>query len=532
MRAFLSTLFISLLLVLNYLNRNCYAFYRPEALFLWLFIFIFLLLSLLVCRALKVEWLLYAFLLILVTDMAFGFVEWFYGLAKNAAGNKAAGYATMGMVIGAILFLFYKARKAVGRFFMQGAAAALVSAVLLGLVFPRHLYSFSPGTEAARPSNGKPDIFFIILDEHIGPAGIPDVGPVSARVREDLRRRYSHEGFTLYEKAYSNYTATLDSIPSVLNAKIYSRRRADVKDKILLKNKLFEKMSRQGYRINIYQGTHPDYSRSADFSFHKRFTYQSTATGYLQSLPLGIHEKIRVLFIHFIGSGKSEPIKKIIRFFTGGSRTHEDVMLGALAADRVLEQMKEDLRAEKNGTFFFAHLMIPHSSYVYDAGGGLLKPGQWEESGSPDEEVISAFNTVSSRMRKYPLYLGQIAALHKKLAGLFEAMKEAGVYDRATIVLMADHGSRIFLTVPTEQNRGRLTARDFIDGYSAFLAVKKGDFSSPLKTGTGISETKIPLIKVIGEFFETLPEASESLYQVYLQTDDPSFFASADMPDF
>ena len=76
-------LLTSLLLTLNYLHKNCYTFFRPEALLLWAVIFLCLYAVYLLCRALKAEWLVYAVFLLLVADMATGILHHLYIPAKN-----------------------------------------------------------------------------------------------------------------------------------------------------------------------------------------------------------------------------------------------------------------------------------------------------------------------------------------------------------------------------------------------------------------------------------------------------------------
>lgn len=535
-RDFLSTFFISLLLAFNYLHRNCYKFYRPEALIFWFVIFGCLAIVFLVCRAMKTPWVLYAFLLILVSDVAFGFIEKAYFSAKSSFGlNKGIGYSAVSALVLVIAFFVYKWRESVNRFFLPGAAVALASAIFFQALAPSHLYASSEGRGLPPVVNQKPNIFFIILDEHIGFAGIPDAGPVAARVRAVLAKRYEKEGFTLFERAYSNYFSTLDSIPSILNGKIYSQRRADVKNKKLIACRLFDQLSREGYRINIYQSTYPDYSEATRGGYQKCFTYRSTATGYLQGLPIGLKAKVGALVSHFVGSSESHPLKKLFRLLMK-RQTNEDLMTGALATDRVLEEVKKDFHDQKSGHLFFIHLLIPHSSYVYDSEGRLLDPCRWEESSALDEDRDAAGNTAEGRLRKYSLYFGQVLCLHKKLEKFFDAMKQAGIYNDATVVMMGDHGSRIFETAPLQKNRGRLTDRDLVDAYSAFLAIKPGAYSGALPAGReGSVRTKTPLIKAVGGFFDILSETNLKdgrFEKIYLQTENPAFFEAALMPDF
>ncbi len=45
--------------------------------------------------------------------------------------------------------------------------------------------------------------------------------------------------------------------------------------------------------------------------------------------------------------------------------------LGAMSAVSVLDRIVRDLRTAPRGTAFFAHLLIPHGAFLYDADCGL-----------------------------------------------------------------------------------------------------------------------------------------------------------------
>ena len=114
-------------------------------------------------------------------------------------------------------------------------------------------------------------------------------------------------------------------------------------------------------------------------------------------------------------------------------------------------------------------------------------------------------------------------------------MKENGSYASASILLPADPGSRIFLTVPSEKNRQRLTPQDRVDAYSAFLAIKNGGYDTRLPVNEGRREfVQVPLIKVIDDFLGLLSEEQlkdAALEKIYLQADDASLFSEDRMPD-
>jgi arylsulfatase A-like enzyme len=59
-----------------------------------------------------------------------------------------------------------------------------------------------------------------------------------------------------------------------------------------------------------------------------------------------------------------------------------------------------------------------------------------------------------------------------RLRGIFDAMRDAGIYQDALIVVHGDHGSRINLVEPTVNMIDRMADSDFLDAFSTLFAVK------------------------------------------------------------
>ena len=46
------------------------------------------------------------------------------------------------------------------------------------------------------------------------------------------------------------------------------------------------------------------------------------------------------------------------------------------------------------------------------------------------------------------------------------------MFDRAKVIIHGDHGSRLYLTEPTVDNKDELRKSDYVDSFSTLLAVK------------------------------------------------------------
>ena len=173
-------------------------------------------------------------------------------------------------------------------------------------------------------------------------------------------------------------------------------------------------------------------------------------------------------------------------------------MTGALAAEPVLKEVLKDVRAHRRGAAFFIHLLLPHSSYVLDRDGGLLSPQLWESAFS-DVKGDGVLNTSGDRLRKYALYKGQVRWAHTKLYDFFNELRFLGIYEESTIILVGDHGSRIYFFDSRFKDMQEIPREDYEAAFSNFLAVKESGFSG------GIVSDQVPALLVIGKLLGTLP---------------------------
>ena len=121
-------------------------------------------------------------------------------------------------LLGAIL-LCWLTRKHLSRVVTAIFAAMLAPTVALYALGGEQTSSSIARTRAGvdpAPANGLPTIVHIILDEHIGIEGIPDV-PDGRETKALIKSFFRSHGFRLFGHAYSRYADTRNSIPSMLN---------------------------------------------------------------------------------------------------------------------------------------------------------------------------------------------------------------------------------------------------------------------------------------------------------------------------
>ncbi|GEM_PF-2807757 len=513
----LNLLLFTLLFGSYYLHFHSYSMTRPESLLFFLVLFLGLLAPWLLCRLLKCDWVFYAPLLILSLDLSLGIFYSFYLFCKSAAGgSKEIAYTSIFFFGFFLFFIGFHIRSRI-----QSIARVLFLTTLL-LTVVTYPFSSNPfirvSHETRTPSpvpGNKPDLFFIILDEHIGIDGIPLSWESGKRLKETLIQNYGQNGFLLFTKAYSNNGFTGNSIPGILNSKVVLSRQGVFEKGVLLQNRLLEKLYREGYRINVYQSNFMDFTRSPDIPIRKSMTYNMYSMGLLQAAPLPVTDKLLILSANFAESYHSQPLKKIsLALFK-----HDWKLLSHLASEPVFREIAADLNTSPRNTVFFVHLLMPHYPYAYGDDGRILKPALWEANDCSDCGKDMR-NTVEGRQKKYLLYFNQVRHLYEELNQLFEQARRLGIYEESSFVLISDHGSRISLNLMDANHASQLTPQDYTDMFASFVAVKKGAYNPSFYKDRGpLIEDELPTVKIIGEFFSLALESDLSrpeLTKVYL----------------
>lgn len=329
---------------------------------------------------------------------------------------------------------------------------------------------------------GLPPVLHLILDEHIGVAGIPADAPGGARAARDLVTFYESQGFAVFGHAYSEYDRTYDSIANLLNAEktTVSRKHIDGYKYTLkiIRNLWFERLADAGYRIRVYQSDFLDLCEFPAVEYCAIYPINNLMSLRDQALP--VLSKARAVFGMFIKDTLSYKGATALHFFIKDNvsgtvlagwvdGSMDELELSNISSMAVFKRLADDIRAYPRGTAFVAHVLLPHFSYVYDEDCELeTDVGRWL---SRSEGYL--LNSEASRRERYGLYLAQVQCTTRQVESLLTALKSAGVYDEALVVVHGDHGSRISRVL---HNRGpweKLSKVDLIDIYSTLFVVKK-----------------------------------------------------------
>jgi hypothetical protein len=337
------------------------------------------------------------------------------------------------------------------------------------------------GIELA-PENELPTIVHIVLDEHIGIEGIPADVEHGPETKAQLKFFFQSYGFRLFGHAYSRYARTRDSIPNMLNYTSRPLRRAWVhggRNEVMEANRYFEDMHRLGYEIHALQVGFLDLCASSAQIIASCYTVDHTGIKSLEDTKISLGAKTILIYrlyarLSAIDNGLSY-LNAVVRVF---AERHgwdwpewwsDRLGMSALRATHTMSLLAKEVARSRSGQLFFAHLLMPHSPYIYNANCDERDPADWEPA--YDRAPLPP-NTTQARTQRYALHLEQVQCLYTRLDGMFRLWQEAGVFDRAKIIIHGDHGSRIWLHRPVASNREAMQVSDYADAFSTLLAIK------------------------------------------------------------
>jgi hypothetical protein len=505
---------------ITYLAGNSYPLISPEV---WIALCGIGLLALVVTSFTVNQWrvcyaLVVAVLIALFLDKQFGDI---------ADMNK---FSLIGLILGVIVF----ALKLKEKFYLT-MTAFFATWLISTLVLP--LWAEGPGAVHFVDkghlvgSNSSPRIIHLILDAHIGIEGIPTNTGLGKAVKEQIVAFYHRYDFFVYGGAYSHYFRTWDAIPNAMNFSAEPKQnawvtRAGPSSPFRMRtNNYFRVLSQRHYHLNIVESDILDFCSDSDknAALQGCTTYRAHALGALARVNLPVSQKVILVFLGYLKSSHRflaiAPIyQSIQRKFTSHGVpllswaedalwTPSSSFFGSINTMEIMEGLWDEVLMVPPGNVLFAHLLLPHYPYLYNADCSTHSSIEDWKTGTNFGEFRSLRNGQNSsqlREEQYSLYFQQLQCLYARLDKLFLGMKRAGVFDDSIIILHGDHGSRTFRHEPTPDNVALLTEDDYKDAFSTLYAIK-----IPGKPG-GYDSSVLPLEQLLAQFLQ-IPQELRSV---------------------
>jgi hypothetical protein len=339
---------------------------------------------------------------------------------------------------------------------MLGRRAALTIAVS-STVFALGVLAMPPTGDRVPPllPAGQPAgplgrvVVHLMLDEHIGPNGIPLDIPGGADARRQMTDFYLGQGFRLYPNAISDYSVTEKSLPALLwlddpishtdpmtelpfqggnaTSALFPRWHEQTP--------WFAQLNRDGYRVMVYSigGLFNLCTKANRPVVDICRIYRSDAL----NLDLWPGHRLRRIFAMM--ASRSLIVQKVCR---GIGACPALMMEYNVSSATAMDRVAEALQGASGDVAIFAHILLPHGPQALDA----------ECRPEPTPDLIA-----SDEVQLFSRYFEQIACTRLKVAAILDVLKERKALDRAVIIIHGDHGLRPEMVSPDEERWAPIT---------------------------------------------------------------------------
>ncbi len=322
---------------------------------------------------------------------------------------------------------------------------------------------------AARP----PPVVHLVLDEHIGLGGFPD-SPAGASARADVEARYQAAGFTVYPRAFSEYSLTANALPNALNFVTHDEHLEQLGGSgtpfpaVLPLNAYFSRMTELGYTTHVYQPAFVDLCESRAAPVATCATVPGNSLLTVERLGLSVPSRAGVVFRYWLANESYlyEKVRRVGARLGVPDQPAANARVGPGGALELLSRLEADLLAasDTDGNLYFAHLLVPHSPFFFDSDCDPTSHPLASDSEN-QEEVEAA-------------YLAQVQCVSRMITDFLERV-DGALGARAIVMVHGDHGARI-LPPPTRDEYGALDLRALADRYSAFFAIRTPTDDAPV----------------------------------------------------
>ena len=364
-------------------------------------------------------------------------------------------------------------------------------------------------TNQSVPNNGDlPGTLHLVLDGHIGIAGIPTNIDGGTRLKQRLTEFYQKWGFQLHENAYTQHALTQDSLSTLFNgtSKITEKNQLASGHTTghrytLVENKYFEKQAQAGYDIRVIQSDYLDFCNSDRISIAYCYDYPGVSPGAMNTAALPLLLKAKRLIRSFFNHSLFVVLLNEI-FNSGGinqtdssTETNQRVPVKYFNAALMhsIELLKKQLHSNSDGSLIFAHLLMPHGPFIWDSQCNIrLENKLWLPKllGGRSETR----NAIQKRNSNYLNYFDQIDCIIKQLDELFTELSEKHQFSDLRIVIHSDHGSRLSLVKPIIDNLETVSNTDIIDSFYTIFAIKDPAHAA------GSSSEQISLLELFSDY--------------------------------
>ncbi|MHA1544355.1 MAG: sulfatase-like hydrolase/transferase, partial [Alphaproteobacteria bacterium] len=437
--------------------------------------------------------------------------------------------------VAALTWLILRFRKVAGQSLL---AVFVVINISTGAGFLFNDRPLAETSKIASAENGSdlPILIHILLDEFGGVRGLENSGSIAQPEIDEMTAEYLANGFSVYPNAFSQFFKSTLSIGHTFNLRqqfgqdiltdIMKSKYFDLSD-----NAYFSYLRDQGFQLHVYSNEYLNFCNEGKFENVECNKYKYKDLSVLRKFSLST--KVRAVIIgnvylsfvnYFIWVKELTRLAWNLGDDPDQANVEEDIIgfkpvdfhfpfaLGAIAE---FNQLKASLETARPGDAYFIHMLLPHYPYVVDTTCQPLPISKWimlRFSGNAYQG-----NSRATQDLRYTHYWQQVKCANKLMGELLTRLKTLGLDKNTVLIIHGDHGSRITMIDPLFSEIEKLEARDYLDSFSTFMAVKL-----PGVQGQIYSES-ITLVELLSGLaaknFKALPDLAplaESPSEVYL----------------
>jgi hypothetical protein len=223
-------------------------------------------------------------------------------------------------------------------------------------------------------------------------------------------------------------------------------------------------MKNAGYRLDVLQSEYLDYcSQIVD----RCSTYESQSFSPIATSPLSALDKAVLIERKMV---PKEIFAKILHVCLLLQRQGipvsvpsaiEDISPTPLNGLAAMHRLQADLTSLRPGTFYFAHILLPHSPFALRPDCSVSPVSNWQQ-GSPGRP---------QRARE-DAYAQQALCALNQVSRVIDAVQRSPAGQHTVIIVHGDHGSRINDVEPFAENIGNFGDETLLAGYSTLFAVR------------------------------------------------------------
>lgn len=370
----------------------------------------------------------------------------------------------------------------------------------------------------------RPPVIHLMLDSYVGLDGMSaDADFVG--LRKETEALYRKARFRVYESAYSRHANTANSVPYFLSfgtsaPVLLSQQSARATPE---RFDYFDRLAGEGYAINVRGANFIDLCTGQAVTDCRQYPYAGLEA--LTRFPMTTTDRAKTLAISLAGmSSLAAGIYNQTALVASRLGVRDLMVMRNLVktstpkAALTLIDLQRELSHPQYGQVYFAHLLLPHEPYVFDADCRVKPHAEWHTESQG-----------ASRAERNADYQAQVRCMHSLLGRLFDTLDRSASGRAAVVIVQGDHGSRIVTARPTHEEPD-VSLHDYAMTYSAMFAIRAPGIAP------GIAEGRASLDELLKDFaaggFASAPPADVRPAEVVLASKDWIPKRRVPLPDY